>query len=85
MEEINLSLGEMFKEIIGNQIKDNKPPISKKTYDRLISEGNSKEESIRLMACVMTAEFFNMSKDKRVFDEKEYEKMMINLPKMPWN
>ena len=85
MQESNPILGEQFKELIWNQIKNNDPPITKETYHRLVSEGFDENETIRLMACVVSTETYYVLKYKRPFDEKRYEKMMRKLPKMPWD
>jgi hypothetical protein len=85
MNEVNPELGEQFKKVIQNQIKLNKPPITKETYNRLISEGFDEKETIRLMACVLTQEMSNMFNTNKTFDEKEYEIMMRKLPKLPWD
>ena len=84
MEESNPFLGEQFKKVIRNQIRNNNPPITKETYNRLISEGINEKEATRLLACVVSTETYNMLKESRSFDINEYEKMMRKLPKLPW-
>ncbi|MBN1575113.1 MAG: hypothetical protein JW913_01075 [Chitinispirillaceae bacterium] len=84
MEESNPILGEQFKKIVWNQINSNNPPMTKVTYNRLLSEGIEKEEVIRLLACVVSTETYNVLKFERPFDLDAYEKMLLKLPKMPW-
>jgi len=84
MRKENPELGEKFKEVIRNQMKDNDPKITNETFKRLLKEGNEENEAIRLMACVISAEIYDMMKEERKFDEDKYEKMMKKLPKMPW-
>ena len=38
MEETNPLLGEEMKKVVRNQIKQNDPPETKQTYDRLIKK-----------------------------------------------
>lgn len=84
MEESNPVSGEKIKEIVWNQIKNNDPPITKKTYNRLLSEGIEKNEVIRLIACVVTNEIYNVLKLQRKFDLNDFEKNLLKLPEMPW-
>jgi hypothetical protein len=85
MEESNPRLGEAIEEVVLNQINDNNPPITKATYERLVSEGYEKDEALRLIACVVSTEIFNMLKKKEPFHPQNFEKMMKKLPKMPWD
>lgn len=78
-------MGEHIKQVVHNQIKSNKPPETKLTYQRLLSEGFPKDEAIRLIACVVSNEIYHMMKEQRPFDEKGFVEMLKKLPKMPWD
>jgi hypothetical protein len=75
--------GEIF-EIIENQMSDGTPPETKQTYDRLIAEGYSREETMKLIGCVVTSEIFHVLRQKQPFNQERYVAALQALPKMPW-
>ena len=74
---------EVFLEIIDKQIRDNDPPETKQTFDRLISEGISEKEAKDLIGCVVISEIFNVLKNKQDFDLARYIAALNNLPQQP--
>jgi hypothetical protein len=72
-----------LSEAIENQIRDGNPPEAKKTLDRLISAGQSREEAIQLMAIVLAAEVQAILKEDRGFDSEQYIKALRALPALP--
>ena len=40
----NLRLKKLILEVVDNQLKDNNPPVTKESYDRLIDAGYSVSE-----------------------------------------
>ena len=75
----------LFLEVVDNQIREGKPAATKQTFERLKREGNSAAEAKRLIACVVAAELFEISKEKRDFDEKRFVQRLEQLPDMPWS
>ena len=82
--ETNEILRKQIFEIIKNQMKDNKPPETKKTFKRLIKEGYSKFETKQLIGQCVAVELFNILKYQKPFDDKRYIKNLNNLPKEPF-
>jgi len=76
---------EAIFEIIENQMRDNKPPITKETYERLIAEGHSKEETMKLIGCALSSEIFDIMKNSEPFDEERYSRNLNALPELPWD
>ena len=66
-----------------NQIRQNKPPDTRETINRLLGVGHAKDEAYRLLGCVLVAEIYDMMEQKRVFDESLYVKRLRDLPKLP--
>jgi hypothetical protein len=64
----------MFLEIIDNQIRDNNPPETKQTLDRLISDNYSEEEAKNMIGCVVISEIFDILESMKEFDEIRYIK-----------
>ncbi len=83
MEETNPLLGEEMKKVVRNQIRQNDPPETKQTYDRLIREGFPIDEVMRQLAVVVSAEIYDVTKNKEPFNQERYIKRLNNLPKEP--
>jgi hypothetical protein len=84
MEKVNRRAGELIIQAIKNQIRQNNPPETKETFDRLRSAGHPKEEVYRMLGCVMTSEIYEVMKHERVFDRDLYVRRLQALPKLPW-
>jgi len=82
MEE-NPHLKLAILEVVNNQLKANDPPQTRKTLDRLISEGFSDDEAKRLIGCVVTSEIFDVLKKKELFNLERFVKALNDLPKLP--
>jgi len=72
-------------ELIENQIQGGTPPETKQTYDRLIAEGHSHEETMKLIGCVATNEIFDMLTARELFNEERYVAALHALPELPWD
>ena len=70
----------IFLVIIDNQIRDNNPPETKQTLDRLISEGISEKEAKDMIGGVVISEIYEVLKNKKEFDESRYIAALNNLP-----
>lgn len=71
-------------EAVENQLRDQDPPETQKTYDRLTGNGSSSEEAKRLIGVVLVREMNDMIKKKRSFDLERYVQLLAGLPKIPW-
>ena len=85
MNQVNRRANKAIIRVIKNQIRQNEPPETRETFDRLLGEGYAKDEAHRLLGCVLTAEIYDMMKQQRVFDESLYVKRLRDLPKLPWD
>lgn len=83
MDESNAFLGEEMKNVVKNQIRQNEPPETKQTYDRLIKEGFPEEEVIRMLATVVTAEIYDVMKSEKPFNQERFIRRLQNLPDEP--
>jgi peroxiredoxin family protein len=75
---------EALFEVIENQIRDETPAETKRTYNRLIANDYSHEETMKLIACVLTTEIFEMLKHREFFNEARYSAALQALPEYPW-
>lgn len=85
MDMVNPVLRETIFRVIRKQIRDSDPPETKETFDRLRREGHSAQEAYRLLGCVLTAEIYDVVKEKRTFDREFYVKRLRALPQLPWD
>ena len=77
-------LREMIFKVIENQIRDGMPPETKETFDRLMTEGYSKDETLKLIGCAVSSEIFGVLKEGRKYDEAAYIEALKSLPRLPW-
>jgi len=70
--------------VVENQIRNNDPPQTKQTVERLIAAGHSEAEAKRLIGCVVSAEIFDVLKKQEPFDLNRFVKALDRLPAMPW-
>ena len=70
-------------EVVETQLKRNDPPETRQTFDRLISEGYSVEDSKKLIGCVVVSEIFDVVKKQETFNPERFAKALQELPKLP--
>ena len=71
-------------EIVDNQLKENTPPETNETYQRLMKQGYSPDEARGLIGAVVSSEIFEVMKKKQPYNQKRFIKALHKLPKMPW-
>jgi hypothetical protein len=76
---------EQILTIVRNQIKENNPPETKQTYERLKGLGYSDTDSEMLIGQCVSIEVYNILKHKQPFDENRYIKNLNKLPKEPFD
>jgi hypothetical protein len=79
--ENKMNVKEALFEAIQNQIDNDNPKETKLTYDRLVGEGHTHHEAMRLIAFVLVNEMNDMLKANRPFNEARYIKALKALPK----
>jgi hypothetical protein len=85
MDTVNPALREIILRVIREQIRESEPPETKETFERLRRAGHSAQETYRLLGCVLTAEIYEIEKEKRAFDRERYVKRLEQLPQLPWD
>jgi hypothetical protein len=84
MPKENEILRQAILEVINNQIRDNDPPETKQTYERLRKEGFSEEETLKLIGYVVASEVFTVLKENRPYDNEKFIAALQSLPQLPW-
>jgi hypothetical protein len=77
--------GEAIVEAVENQLRDNDPPEANDALKRLMSQGESRENSIRYIAAALSIELYETLKNLTPYDEDRYVKNLNALPKLPFD
>lgn len=72
-------------EVVENQLRNNDPPQTRQTFERLIQAGHSEEEAKQLIGSVVSAEIFDVLKRNEPFNLDRFLKGLNKLPAMPWD
>jgi hypothetical protein len=83
--ETNPELGKMVLEVVRNQIRDNDPPETRQTFERLKKEGYTADEAQRLISAAVTVELFHISRDRQPFQRDRFIWNLSHLPQEPWD
>jgi len=77
-------LNAAIMKVVDNQLRGNDPPQTGQTFKRLMAAGHSEEEAKRLIACVVSAEVFDVLKQQQPFNLERFVKALDKLPTLPW-
>jgi hypothetical protein len=83
--ETNPELGKTILEVVRNQIRDNDPPESRQTFERLKNEGYTADEARRLISTAVTVELFHIMRDRESFNRERFLWNLTHLPQEPWD
>ena len=83
--ETNEILREQIFEIIKNQLRDNDPPETKITYDRLIKNGFDDFQTRQMIGQCLAVELFDVMKFGKPYNNERYIKNLLALPKEPFD
>lgn len=81
----NPVLNAEIMKVVDNQLRSNDPPQTGQTLKRLMAAGHSETEVKRLIACVVSAEIFDVLKQQQTFNLERFVKGLDNLPALPWD
>ncbi len=76
----NPHLKAAYLDTVENQLRDNDPPETRQTLDRLRTEGYSEEDAKVLIASVIAAETYWIMKSGSPFN---HERFLRNLQRLP--
>ncbi len=83
--ETNEILREQIFEIIKNQLRNNNPPETKITYDRLLKDGFNDLQARKMIGQCLTVELFDVMKYGKPYNNERYIKNLKALPKEPFD
>lgn len=70
-------------EVVENQLRDNNPPETRETLERLLQEGHSEKEAKGLIAAAIAAETCRIMKENSPFDHDRFVASLNKLPLLP--
>lgn len=74
-------------EVLDNQLRENNPPETKETYERLLAEGHSVAQTREMIASVILTEIYEVLKQNQPFNQERFVvalKQLPQLPHLPW-
>ena len=83
--EKNEKVREQIFEIIKNQLRDNNPPETKTTYDRLRKQGYDDFQTKQMIGQCLAVEIFNVIKFGEPYNHERYIKNLSALPREPFD
>lgn len=81
--EANPHLKETILEAVDNQLRDNDPPETRLTLDRLQKEGISEEDARIYIGQALTVEIWDTMRNEKAFNPERYKRNLKNLPSEP--
>ena len=78
-EQTNPRLKKLLLEVVENQLRNNDPPITRITFDRLISDGYTKVEAKERIAAAVIGQIYDMLRDGKSFNLEEYESELNSI------
>jgi hypothetical protein len=79
----NPHLRAAFLEGVDNQLRDNNPPETKETLERLMAEGYSAENAKDLIAQAVAVEAYIVMKTQAPFNRERFVRNLKALPQEP--
>lgn len=83
--ETNENLRKQIFEIIKNQLRDNNPPETKLTFDRLRKQGYDDFQIRQLIGQCLAVELFDVMKFGKPYNNVRYIKNLSALPIEPFD
>jgi hypothetical protein len=70
--------------VVETQLRDNDPPETRLTLERLKAGGLTEKEAKKLIRGVAAIEICNIMEKKEPFQYQRYSEALKKLPKLPW-
>ena len=75
----NPRLKRLIIEVVENQMRDNNPPMTNITYQRLLSEGYTKQQAKEKIAVIVANHIYYAMKYDKPYSEEQYVKELSEL------
>jgi len=81
--DFNPHLRAALLEAVENQLKNNNPPETRQTFERLIREGISEQDAKVLIASVVAVEIFEVVNRREPYNSERFVQALSRLPELP--
>jgi replication-associated recombination protein RarA len=75
----NPKLKKEILSVVDNQIRDNDPPATLETFNRLVTSGYDEKTAKEKIAAVVVEDIFNALHHSQAFDEKDYCRRLAKI------
>ncbi len=76
----NPALTEAILAVVDQQMRDNTPPETRRTFDQLVAVGYAPEDARRLIGNVVAQEIFAVMQREEAYNEQRYIQALQGLP-----
>ena len=76
----NPALTKAILAVVDQQLRDNTPPETQRTFDRLVAQGYAPEDARRLIGNVVAQEIFAVMQREEAYNEQRYVAALQGLP-----
>lgn len=83
--EVNLKARDEIFKVIMNQVRNNKPPETRATYDRLKKMGYKEFTIKQMIGQCFAIELYHVLKFHKEFNNERYKRNLLALPKEPFD
>ena len=79
MADSDKTVRDAMLDTVLNQLETGDPPEAKKTFDRLVAAGQSKNQALQLMAGALRVEMNRMLTESTPFDNQKYAALLAKI------
>lgn len=84
MKPVDQRLRGAILQVVEQQLRDHEPAATREAFDRLCREGFPEDEAKKLIGYVVAAEFFEVLREGRPYNEQAITAKLKALPRLPW-
>jgi Holliday junction resolvasome RuvABC DNA-binding subunit len=66
-------------EVVDNQLRENNPPITKNTFERLKQLGYTEQQAKERISAILIEEIYDVMKNGELYNEKRYNNKLSKL------
>jgi hypothetical protein len=75
----NKNLKKIVLQVVDNQLRENNPPITKITFERLQQSGYTTQQAKEKISAVLLEEMYDVLKTKQPYNEERYSNKLLKL------
>jgi len=75
----NKNLRRTILEVIDNQLRENNPPITKITFERLQQSGYTTQQAKEKISAILLEEMYDVLKTRQPYNEERYSNKLLKL------